>query len=178
MDNSSVTILCRITPEVFRAFGMFDTFRRQKRWRSPAIFAAILVTSAALCYSFIGKTQHAALLGTVLLVIGLGLPAAYFINFSRSITAQSKKMGLEQGRSAYTVRLDGEGMSAENGPEKANWAWGDMAYVYRLDQCICLYPTPRQAFIIPDLGEDKDPERAWKLVTASLPPEKVFDLRG
>lgn len=178
MENSSVTILCRITPEVFRAFAMFDTFRRQKRWRSPAIFAAILVASAALCYSFIGRAEQAALLGTVLLAVGLGLPLAYFISFSRSISEQSKKLGLAGGKAAYTVRLDEKGMRAENGPETVCRAWEEMAFAYRLPQCVCLYPTPRQAFLLPDTEGDRETERAWKLITACLPAEKVFDLRG
>ena len=39
-----------MTEETFRRFTMFDLFRRRKVCRAPAIWAAILCGSAAICF--------------------------------------------------------------------------------------------------------------------------------
>ena len=66
-----------------------------KHFRSPAIFAGIMGVFACICYTQIGKAEQAALLGNVLLAIGLILPAVYFGHFYMDLQAQSKKLKLE-----------------------------------------------------------------------------------
>ncbi len=177
MENRSVLIPCRISPEVFRSFAVFEAFRRQKRWRSPALFAAIFSAFALACFILGRDRPQSGLIGGVLLVVGLGLPLFYVVNFPFSVKAQSRQLHLDGERIVYTVKLDEEGMAAESSREKVRFPWGDMAFAYRLPLCLALYPTPRQAFILPDEKGERDMERAWALITANLPAEKVFDLR-
>ncbi len=177
MESRSVLIPCRISPEVFRSFAVFETFRRQKRWRSPALFAAIFTAFALVCFTLGRSLPQSGLLGGVLLVVGLGLPLFYVLNFLSSVKAQIKALRLDGERIVYTVRLDETGMSAENAKEKSSFPWGDMAFAYRLGLCVVLYPSPRQAFLLPDEKGERELERAWELIRSSLPAEKVFDLR-
>lgn len=177
MENRSVLIPCRISPEVFRSFAVFEAFRRQKRWRSPALFAAIFSAFALVCFTLGRDRPQSGLIGGVLLVVGLGLPLFYVVNFLSSVKAQTRQLHLDGERIVYTVKLDGSGMTVENGQEKNSFSWDGMAFAYRLPLCLALYPTPRQAFILPDEKGERDMERAWAMVKANLPAEKVFDLR-
>ena len=47
----TITIPVRLDAATFRSFAIFDTLKRQKRWKSPAIFAAILMASAIVCFA-------------------------------------------------------------------------------------------------------------------------------
>ena len=77
MKSGPVWLDARITPEVFREFAFFDTFRRQKRWKGPALFALIMGGFAGVCFALRGSREQAALIGAVLLVVGLGLPEVF-----------------------------------------------------------------------------------------------------
>ena len=70
MKSGPLTLEARVTPEVFREFAFFDTFRRQKRWRGPALFALIMGGFAAVCFALRESREQAVLIGTVLLVVG------------------------------------------------------------------------------------------------------------
>lgn len=178
MENQPVVLLSRITPETFRAFALFDAFRRQKRWRGPLLFAAIFSAFAIVCFTLGRDLAQSGLIGGVLLAVGLGLPLFYILNFLYSVEAQSKKLRLEKKRPVYTVRLDGSGMSVEQNGQKAAWPWEELTAVYRLNQCVCLYPTARNAFLLPDEEDShREVERAWELVRAHMGGEKIFDLR-
>lgn len=177
MENRSVLIPCRISPEVFRSFAVFEVFRRQKRWRSPALFALIFSAFALVCLTLGRGRPQSGLIGVVLLAVGLGLPLAYAVNFLVSVRDQIRQLRLDGERIVYTAKLDGAGMTVENDREKNSFSWDGMAFAYRLPQCVALYPTPQQAFLLPGGDGDGSLERAWALITAGLPPEKVFDLR-
>ena len=58
-----ITIPVRLDAATFRGFAIFDTLKRQKRWKSPAIFAAILMASAIVCFAMNSKADQAVLLG-------------------------------------------------------------------------------------------------------------------
>lgn len=176
MAEPAVIIPCRITPEVFRAFALFDTFRRQKRWRSPLLFTSIFVFCALICLTLGRRLEQSGLIAAVLLLVGLILPVVYFATFLFSVSTQSKNLGLERKEISYTLRLDQSGFTAQQREEKVSWTWEEVPYVYRLPQCVCLYPNTRQAFLLPQ--EEKELERAWKLIAHRVPAEKLFDLRG
>lgn len=178
MENQTVILLNRISPEVFRAFALFDAFQRQKRWRAPLLFAAIFSAFAAVCLTLGRELPQSGLIGGVLLAVGLGLPLFYVMYFLFSVESQSKKLHLEQMRPVYTVKLDEKGLSVEQNGEKAFWPWEELSYAYRLSQCVCLYPLPQRAFLLPD-GEDthREVDRAWAMALAHLGGEKTFDFR-
>ena len=92
MKSGPLTLEARVTPEVFREFAFFDTFRRQKRWRGPALFALIMGGFAAVCFALRESREQAVLIGTVLLVVGLGLPAAYVLSFYLSVRRREKAL--------------------------------------------------------------------------------------
>ena len=70
----SVTVACKIDRKTFTRFAVYDTLVRKKGWRNPALFALIMSAFAIVC--FMGRKTHAqaALLGGVLLGIGIVLP--------------------------------------------------------------------------------------------------------
>ena len=159
MENQPVILLSRITPETFRAFALFDAFQRQKRWRGPALFALIFSAFAAVCFTLGRDLPQSGLLGGVLLAVGLGLPLFYIMYFLHSV--------------------DETGLSVEQNGEKASWAWAALTAAYRLPQCVCLYPTPRNAFLLPEEADTRrEVERSWELILTHLEEGKVFDLRG
>ena len=102
MKSGPLTLEARVTPEVFREFAFFDTFRRQKRWRGPALFALMMGGFAAVCFALRESREQAVLIGTVLLVVGLGLPAAYI-----ELRAVLLLVGAPQGEGAEGGGLPG-----------------------------------------------------------------------
>lgn len=178
MENQSFIFLSRVSPEVFRSFALFDAFRRQKRWRGPALFAAIFSAFALVCLILGRNLPQSGLIGGVLLVVGWGLPLFYILNFLHSVDAQAKRLRLEQLRPVYTVRLNETGLDVEQNGQKAAWTWEELTAVYRLEQCICLYPTPQHAFLVPEEEKNhREVDHAWELIRAHLGEEKIFDLR-
>lgn len=42
VNEHELTVMVHIDGRLFRNFALFDTFRRQRKWVSPALFAAIM----------------------------------------------------------------------------------------------------------------------------------------
>ena len=93
MKQASIYVPVQLDGAAFRSFALFDTFRRQKLWRRPVLFAAILTLSSVLCYSRYPQ-EGALLLGTVLVVLGLGMPLVWYLSYEHSLHTQAKRMGL------------------------------------------------------------------------------------
>lgn len=172
MERQTLTIPARIDAETFRRFALYDTFVRQGRWRNPALFAAILSASAAVCFLMRQRREGAALLGGVLLAVGLGLPAFYVLNYLWSVRRQGRR--LDASQIAYTLHLREEGLLAVAGQERAEYAWDRLFLACRVQGCIYLYVNAQRAFLLPDCGQS---EAAWALVQEKLPEEKRRDRR-
>lgn len=172
MEHQTLIIPSKIDAAVFRRFALFDTFYVQGFWKKPALFAAVFAASAAVCFAMRGRREGAVLLGTVLLTVGLGLPAAYVLNFLLSVRKQGKL--LDGSKTAYTLHLREEGLLVLTGRERAEFPWKQVHCVYRTESCIYLYVSPRQAFLLP---EEKRSEEAWTLLRERLPAEKLTDRR-
>ena len=71
MHQQSVTVNVQMDAGTFKRFARFDTYSLHRRWRSPAIFAAILTAFAFVAFLMEGRSQDAALIGRLLLIIGL-----------------------------------------------------------------------------------------------------------
>lgn len=173
--KDALLIPCRITTEIFREFAVFDTMRRQKRWRSPALFAAIMTAFACVCFAQQGRREQAPLIGGVLLVVGLGLPAAYFLSFFLSVRKQERQLKLSAAPAAYTVTLSSEAVSVTDGKRRVEYAWSDIVRVYRIRRSTCLYAAANRAYLLP-AGNPHD-EACWALITRQVPPERRTDLR-
>lgn len=143
-----MTIEVQLTPEEFKRFSRFDIFRRRKMWRAPVTFASILGFCALICF-LMHHVEGAVMLGTVLLIVGLGMPLSYFAAFLSSLHKQVKTLGLP--KKVYTLRLSGQanGIRVENDREQADYAWKDVHHVYFGKTAAYLYMTPARAFILP-----------------------------
>ena len=109
-------------------------------------------------------------------VVALGVPAVYFWTFFHSLSLQIKKMGLP--RPFYRLLLDDEGLSVwmageQDKPEASRkYAWHDMHLAYRTPNAIYLYVQQNQAYLLND-----SLDAAWSLLQASLPAERLHDMR-
>lgn len=164
----------KITPEVFREFALFDTLRRQKRYKGPALFALIMAGFAALCFTQIGRRDSAALLGGVLLAVGVALPAVYIVTFLFSVRKKAKQVGRAKGP-AYTVELTASSVTAQAGGQRASYKWDKLYFAYRLKRSICLYVAADRAYILPTGPEGDD--GLWSLICGHLSDKKHKDLR-
>ena len=176
MKSDTITVSSKIDPKTFYRFAIFDTLYLRKRWISPAIFAGLFFTCSLICFSMHSKAEQAALLGTVLLVVGLGVPAVYFGTFFRSLNLQSKTLKLQKAAVAYTVTLTEAGIQVTgNHPHggNASFLWDQIFGVYQRPGCIYLYVSPRQAFLLPEDCADASPEELHKILAAHLKPEKI-----
>jgi hypothetical protein len=147
----------------FSRFAVFDTLVLKKHWRSPVLFAAIMVGFALIAYTQTGKIDGAAMLATVLLVVGLVMPTGYFIRFFQSIRIQVKKAGLESPKLAYTLTLEDDNIhvSAANGQE-ADYKWTHIYRVFRGKGCAYLYVTPSRAFLLPEKAIGDNSKFLWQ----------------
>lgn len=168
MKSGSVWLDARITPEVFREFAFFDTFRRQKRWKGPALFALIMGGFAGVCFALRGSREQAALIGAVLLLVGLGLPAAYVLSFFLSVRRREKALKAAGNPVAYQLRLEEDGLRVRQGEQEERYPWEQTALACRLKRCLCVYVEPRRAFLLPPRDGEEE-ERLWAFLTARLP---------
>lgn len=105
MDQTIYTIPVMVDKKIYRDFALFNCFKRQKSYRSPAIFTGSFLIFAAICFLMRAQAEQAVLLGIVLASIAIILPAVYFGTFFHSIQVQSKKLKLQTPQYAYTVQL-------------------------------------------------------------------------
>lgn len=174
MGQKTLLIQCGITPEVFREFALFDTMYRQKRYRRPLLFAAILAVFACICFTQQSRNDQAILLGAVLLAVGLGLPAAYILFFLYSVHKKSKQLDLKNAPVAYTVSLSPERVAVTAGEQRAEYSWKDILYVYRIRHSTCLYVSPNRAYLLP-AADQREEDKRWALISEQA--ERRTDLR-
>lgn len=167
-----------LTEEVFRKFTMFDILRRRKMWRSPAIFAGILGTAACICF-IMNHVNGAVMLGTVLLVVGLGMPAVYFGTFFSSLKKQVLAYGLKRPQQVYTLELTdkAKGIGVSNEKEQAAYEWKSVFHVYRDTLATYLFMTRDRAFILPHTCVEEGEDALWELLNKKVPEARRTDLR-
>lgn len=177
MDRTEIVIRCKMDGETFQKYALFDTFRRRKRWRSPAVFAAVFCMLAALCFIVQLRRGQFPILGWVLLVIGLCLPLVYLGNFYFSLRTKVKKMTKSGKTIDYIVALSQTDVTVTRKEQKQSWPWNDIFGAYRLNDMICLYPNPQQAFLLLPERNARSYEAAWELIRSQLESDKFFDLQ-
>ena len=134
--------------------------------------------SAALCFAK-GQVQGAKLLGIVLLVVGLGLPLAYFVSFALSMKQQIVNQGLKRPRHVYTLVLTerAKGISVSNETEHADYEWKKIHHVYRGLLDTYIFITPARGFILPHHCIEEGEEELWDLIRRKVDPLRTTDLR-
>lgn len=166
MEDLSITVSVKIDAKLFRDFAIFDTFRIKKRWKSPVLFASIMLVFAILCFSRYQTADQAIFIGSVLLAVGFGLPIVYFVNFLRSVNAQIRKLGLAIPQPVYTVTLteapDGIRVVAKNG-DVAQYEWNHIDRIVQRKNCIYLYVHSSRAYLLPDRDVADKSEKLYGL---------------
>jgi len=166
-------IQVRLSEKEFLRFSWFDVLRHRRAWRAPAVFAAALCLCAAICF-IMSHIRGAVVLGAVLLTVGVGIPAAYFLSFFLSVRKQARDQGLGEGKYVYTLDLgDKGGLRVDNGREHAVYPWGQVFHAYRGSDAAYLYITPQRAFLIPCHCVDGGADKLWALLKERLPPERM-----
>lgn len=173
-----MTIDVLLNKDDFIRFTMFDVLRRRKMWRSPVLFALILSVSACICF-WMHRVDGAVLLGTVLLIVGLGMPCVYFLTFYRSLKKQLITNDLLRPRKVYTLCLTekSDGIAVANDHEHVDYRWADVYHVYWDTSAAYLYITPERAFILPYHCIEDSSSRLWALISVKVPKERMTDLR-
>lgn len=163
----------RLDEKDFFRFSLFDAFSRGRAWLRPAVFAAILGVCAGVCFALHDR-RGAVLLGAVLLIVALGLPAAWFLSFFLSLRRQAREQELAGGKYVYTLDLhDGEeGISVDKGREHAVFPWTQLHHAYRRPDAAYLYVTPQRAFLIPDHCAGGAADALWALIERRLPQQR------
>lgn len=180
MGNRSITVDVIIDDKIFRKFAIFDNLYRQRRWIPPVVFASIMAAFACVCFAMRGLAEQAVMLGCVLLLIGLGLPAVHMWSFFKSIEAQIKSHKLQKPRLVYSLRLSGDpdGVSVTSpAGESAQYKWVGMYGAYRVSGCAYLYVANNKAFLLPDGQTEGGSDALWSLLADMLPAEKMHDRR-
>ena len=158
-----MTIEVNLTAEEFKRFSLFDTFRRRKMWRAPVTFASILSFCALICF-LMHHVDGAVMLGSVLLLVGLGMPITYFTAFFTSLNKQVKTLGLPKVVYSLCLTEKSNGIAIENGHEHADYKWKDVHHVYRSRPATYLFMTPARAFILPHSCVENGSDALWQLI--------------
>ena len=149
----------------FKEFTYFDILGRRKAWKSPVTFASILSISALVCF-LMTKVDGAALLGSVLLVVGLGMPLVYFVSFFLNVREEGKRQKLGDGRLVYSLSLSEKTVKVWNEKESAEYPWDKIHMAYRNYDAIYLYITKERAFILP--SDKLKQDEIWALCLKKL----------
>jgi len=172
-EGDGMKIQVRLSEAEFFRFSWFDVLHRRRVWCAPVLFAAALCTCAVICF-IMSHIQGAAVLGAVLLAVGAGIPAAYFLNFFISLRKQARDQKLGEGKYVYTLELEGkEGLRVDNGREHAVYPWGQIFHAYRDSTAVYLYITPQRAFLIPYRCVAVGADKLWALLKERLPEDRM-----
>jgi len=171
MARHKITVRVKMDGRTFRRFAFYDTYIKNRRWRSPAVFAALMTGFAAVCF-LLNHIDGAVMLGTVLLAVGLGMPIAHTLSFLLSVSSSIKAQKLP--RSVYEVELSNQeegifirSLGAKN--EHMTLRWSQMHAAHRTRGCIYLYAIPTKAFLLPDGQADASPDEVWAMLVRNMP---------
>lgn len=170
MKKSVITVPVRMDYRTLRKFSLFDTFLLKKHWIRPTVFGAVFLIFAIICFAATGKEQN-WLLGTIMLLIALGMPAVYVGMFLSQVKAQAKRLRLDPPRRVYTLTFSAGGVHITNdmkADEQADLEWKKIPAAFRRKDAIYLYAAPTRAFILPDGQADATQDELWAMMEKHL----------
>lgn len=176
MTQPEFTVRVHLDADSFRRFYLFDTLTRGRGWVRPVVFCLVMCALATLCFLFQSLQRGALLLGVVLLIVGIGLPLAFFVNIFRFISGQSRKLRLDTPKEAAVVSFSSEGFVVRGGKEPLEYGWEQVYQAFRVSDAVYLYVAETQAFLLPD-ADAGGPDKVWDLLCAHVAPDKLSDLR-
>ena len=168
MKKQVITAAVHMDYKTLRRFSLFDTFILKKHWVKPALFGAAFLIFAIICFAATGREQN-WLLGAVMLLIGLGMPAVYVGMFLSQVKSQAKRLKLP--RRVYTLAFSSSGIHIANDlkpDEQVDLEWKKVPAAFRRRDAIYLYTAPARAFIIPDGQADASPDELWAMLEKHL----------
>ena len=171
MAGKNITVHVKMDRKILRSFALFDTFLLRKRWIKPAIFGGAFLIFALICFLATDKEQN-TLLGTVMLLIGLGMPAVYVGMFLSGVKSQAKKLRLDPPRAVYTLTFSPENVKIHNDlkvEEDVTLPWDKIPAAFRVRNAVYLYAAPTRAFILPDGQADAPADELWRMIVEKLP---------
>lgn len=177
MKKQTITVPVRMDYKTLRDFSLFDTFILKKHWLKPTIFGVAFVIFAIICFAATDKEQN-WLLGTVMLLIGLGMPAVYVGMFLSQVKSQAKKLKLP--RKVYTLTCSTECIRITNNlkqEEQVTLEWPKIPAAFRCKKAIYLYAAPTRAFILPDGQADATPDEVWAMMESNLREGRAHNRR-
>ncbi|MDD3334174.1 MAG: YcxB family protein [Eubacteriales bacterium] len=174
MIENSPSVDVWIDAKLYRQFSIFDAIRKERKWIRPLIFAIVFCALAIVCFLFKQRVSQGALLGIVLLVIGIGLPLVYFGSYFMSLHTRIQKLKIgKEKRHAYCITLTNSEILATspNGKEQ-RFAWKDVWNAYRFPNVIYLYVQAGKAYLLPKEQAGDQYEALWAQIEKMLPSEK------
>lgn len=172
--QQSMKIDVMMDENLFRDFVMFDHFKYRKIWKQPLLFAAIFTVFSLLCFAMRGRREQAALLGVVLLIIGLGLPLVYFGMFFRTVIEEIKNLKLAKPRLFYTVLLTPENaVMTAKGAVDQSFPWEGVERAYRTKNAVYLYVAPGSALILPFQNVKGGADALWAFLSDRLGADRL-----
>ena len=169
--QKTISIQVKMDKKILRSFALFDTFRLKKHWKRPAFFALIMLAFSAVCFFWPGEKQS-ALLGGVLLAVGLLVPFSYVFMFLSQLSEKAKKLRLDPPRKVYSLSFSNECIHVANDmkvQEDVRLEWQKMGAAFRVKNAIYLYMTRDKAFILPDGQADAPAEELWAMIMKNMP---------
>ncbi len=176
MNHTPLTVNVRMDGRLFKRFARFDTFALRRRWVLPVGFAAILSAFALVAFAMHGRAEQAKLIGVLLLIIGLGLPAVYFLHYELQLGAQVRRLGIKSPKPAYFVTLTEDGVRVVNNMAKEAplvLSWDQLYGAWLRRDAIYLYHAENRAFILPAKDASVLLPTLWDFISRHLAKEKV-----
>ena len=167
MKKSVITVPVRMDYKTLRSFSLFDTFLLKKHWIRPAVFGAIFLVFSVICFA--AGREQSWLLGAVLLLIAVGMPAVYVGMFLSGVKGQAKKLKLP--RRVYTLNFSASGVHIVNNlkpDEQVDLDWKKIPAAFRCKNAIYLYAAPTRAFILPEGQADAPTDELWAMMEKHL----------
>lgn len=170
---NAITINVCLDNATFRRFAFFDAFILRKCLRRPVIFCSIFLVFSLV--AFFSHREQSMLLGSVLLMVGLGIPAVYIGTFLVDVNRQGKKAGLRSCPLVYTVHLDKTGIVIQNAQKEEkplHLRWNTLSQAFRMKDCVYLYAAPNKAFLFPNGQANVSDEELWQTIVQYMGSEK------
>ena len=164
--------------KTYRTFAVFDGLIRTKSWRRPAWFAGVFTVLALVSFLAAGSRGEGKLLGAVLLLVGLGLPASYFRRFFRMLGTRLDRLQLQRGsrRRAYFLALNAqEGTLQVTAPpaEPLVFSMTDAFGVWLRPGAIYLYVQEDKVYIVPQSCASMGLQPLWEQLKRMVPNDRL-----
>ena len=173
MLNNHISIPVILSEKQFKNFIIFDSMKKQRRWKTTASISVLLFTLATLCFASLESFPKIEMFGNILIVFCVFLPTNYFRSFYNSVKEQTAKMKLAEPRQVYTINLS----TSSNGilyfyPNKTGaagqYTWKGVDIAWKTRDAIYLYVTKEQALIIPKTTKSPDYDTIWQFIKGNL----------